>query len=173
MWLGLWQFYGSWEKPIKIDNFGINLFHMIRILPLLAFLLILASCKSKQPTILSTSTNPYSTSADYDPLSNVDGYSENKKYGLTGKFPVKVGERSVNNQRRYLSALAGPNGEELSFHRRGSCCPYPSENGYGGSALVDVYEVAYEGLKEPILIYISFYDYEKLYVPKGFTKREQ
>ncbi len=146
---------------------------MQRLVSFLILLFLLASCKSKQPAIISTSTNPYSTSADYEPLANVEGYSSNKKYGLTGKYPVKVGDRSVINQRRYLSALAGPNGEELSFHRRGSCCPYPSENGYGGSALVDVYEVAYEGLKEPILIYISFYDLEKLHIPKGFTKRAQ
>ena len=48
---------------------------------------------------------------------------------------------------------------------------FESENAIFGSALVDVYEVTYEGLKEPILLYISFYDYETLLIPKGFTKR--
>ncbi|AOW22030.1 hypothetical protein LPB138_06010 [Urechidicola croceus] len=98
-------------------------------------------------------------------------YSKNKNYGLNGENPVKVGDMSVENQRKYLSSLAGPNGETLQFHRRGSCCPYKSSNSFMGSALVDVYEVIYEGLEEPILIYISLYDFEKLYLPKGFTKR--
>ncbi|WP_277871519.1 hypothetical protein [Winogradskyella wandonensis] len=40
-----------------------------------------------------------------------------------------------------------------------------------GKALVDVYEITYEGLKKPILLYISFYDTDKLYIPKGFIKR--
>lgn len=31
--------------------------------------------------------------------------------------------------------------------------------------------VWYEGLEEPILIYISFYDKEPLYIPHGFTKK--
>ncbi|MFY0603435.1 MAG: 2-dehydro-3-deoxyphosphooctonate aldolase [Flavobacteriaceae bacterium] len=99
-------------------------------------------------------------------------YSKNKEYGLSGKFPVKVGEQSVKNQRTYLASLAGPNGEEIQFHRRGSCCAYESENSPFGSALVDVYEVTYEGLKKPILVYISFYDLEKMYIPRGFTKRK-
>ena len=145
---------------------------MNRFLAITIVSLLLFSCKSKQPTILSTSSNPYQSAANIQPLSGVDGYSMNKNYGLKGEFPVKVGDKSPSNQRRYIAALAGPNGEVLSFHRRGSCCAYDSPNGFGGSALVDVYEVTYEGLKEPILLYISFYDFEKLYIPKGFTKRQ-
>ena len=146
---------------------------MKRTIILLFIAAMITSCKSKDPKILSSGTNPYSASSEYQPLSNVSGYAPNKKYGLDGKYPVKVGEKSVSNQRRYLASLAGPNGEEISFHRRGSCCPYESQNGYGGTALVDVYEVAYEGLNEPILVYISFYDYETLYIPNGFTLKEE
>lgn len=133
--------------------------------------LLLGSCKAKQPAILSSGTNPTTSSSDHEPYLDITEYSSNKKYGLTGDNPVKVGERSASNQRRFLASLAGPNGEELTFYRRGSCCPYESENGLGGTALVDIYLVSYEGLKEPIPIYISFYDYETLYIPKGFIKR--
>ena len=138
-------------------------------------ILLFASCGSSKPKILSTSTNPTTSSSDHVPFMDITEYSENKDYGLDGKFPVKVGEKSVSNQRRYLASLAGPNGEELQFHRRGSCCAYKSKNGVlggEGNALVDVYEVTYEGLKKPILVYISFYDKENLYIPKGFTKRQ-
>ena len=134
-------------------------------------LLLLTSCGTRNPKILSSGTNPTTSSLDHTPFSDITEYSKNKKYGLDGKYPVKVGERSASNQRKYLASLSGPNGELLQFHRRGSCCGYKSENGLMGTALVDVYEVTYEGLKEPILVYISFYDYEKLYIPKGFTKR--
>ena len=145
---------------------------MNRILIVVLITILFASCKSKQPALLSTSNNPYQSSANIEPLSGVDGYSINKQYGLKGKFPIKVGDKSPSNQRRYIAALAGPNGEVLSFYRKGSCCAYESENGFGGSALVDIYEVTYQGLAEPILLYISFYDFEKLYIPKGFTKRQ-
>ncbi len=140
---------------------------------ILTFILatFLVSCGAKQPAIISSSTNPTETSTTHEPFLDIIKMAPNKKYALSGEFPVKVGEKSVQNQRRYIASLAGPNGEELTFHRRGSCCPYESENGMMGSALVDVYEVTFEGLKEPILLYISFYDEGPLYIPYGFTKR--
>lgn len=138
----------------------------------LILILLLSSCASKNPKILGTTTNAKEKSSDYNSFNSISEYSTNKKYGLTGKYPVKVGDMSVSNQRKFLASLAGPNGEELQFHRRGSCCPYKSEAATFGSALVDVYEVKYEGLKKPILIYISFYDKEKLYIPVGFTQRK-
>jgi len=135
------------------------------------FTAFLISCGAKQQAILSTSTNPTETSANHEPFLDITELAPNKKYALSGEHPVMVGEKSVQNQRRYIASLAGPNGEELTFHRRGSCCPYESENGMMGSALVDIYEVTYEGLKEPILLYISFYDDGPLYIPYGFKKR--
>lgn len=132
----------------------------------------LMSCGAKNPVILATSTNPTSSSSNYEPFMDVTKMAPDKKYALTGENPVMVGEKSVANQRRYIASLAGPNGEELTFHRRGSCCPYESKGAMMGSALVDVYEVTYEGTKEPILLYISFYDDGPLYIPYGFTKRK-
>lgn len=132
----------------------------------------LMSCGAKNPVILATSTNPTSSSSNYEPFMDVTKMAPDKKYALTGENPVMVGEKSVANQRRYIASLAGPNGEELTFHRRGSCCPYESKGAMMGSALVDVYEVTYEGAKEPILLYISFYDDGPLYIPYGFTKRK-
>lgn len=134
--------------------------------------LFTVSCGSKQPAILSTSTNPTETSSIHEPFLDINEKAPNKKYALSGTNPVMVGGNSALNQRRYLASLAGPNGEELTFHRRGSCCPYESENGLMGSALVDVYEVSYEGLNKPILLYISFYDEGPLFIPYGFTKRK-
>ncbi len=143
----------------------------LAVLPIL-LLMLLASCGAKQPTILSTTSNPMATSLDYEPFLDITEYAKDQGYGLEEDKPIKVGERSATNQRRFVASLAGPEGQVLSFFRRGSCCPYPSENGLSGSALVDVYQVTYEGLKKPILLYISFYDFEKLYMPNGFTQRK-
>jgi hypothetical protein len=133
--------------------------------------IVITSCGSSKPKMDSSSTNSVRSSSNYTPFFDVTEYSKAKDYGLSGENPVKVGEMSVQNQVRYLSSLAGPNGEELKFHRRGACCAYDSEEAPFGSAMVDVYEVTYQGLKKPILVYISFYDYETLYIPKGFIKR--
>jgi hypothetical protein len=52
------------------------------------------------------------------------------------------------NQERYLNALAGPKGEQISLVE--SCCPFPSKEG-NGSWVSDVYEVKWEGLKTPAI----------------------
>ena len=145
---------------------------MKSLLKLVIICFLLTSCGSKKPVIVSTSTNSVKSSSSYTPFFDITEYSSDEEYGLIGEKPVKVGEMSVENQLRYLSSLAGPNGEELIFHRRGACCGYESDAAPMGSAFVDVYDVTYDGLKKPIQVFISFYDYETLYIPKGFIKRQ-
>ena len=145
---------------------------MKHILKLFIVLFLFSSCGAKKPTISSSGAIHATKSSSHTPFFDVTEYSTSKDYGLSGDNPVKVGDKSVKNQLRYLASLAGPDGEELSYHKRGACCGYKSENVYDGVALVDVYEVSYDGLKKPILVYISFYDFETLYIPKGFTKRQ-
>jgi hypothetical protein len=38
-----------------------------------------------------------------------------------------------------------------------------------GAGLLDIYEITYDGLDEPIKIYIDMYDYEAPLAPYGFT----
>lgn len=97
--------------------------------------------------------------------------SKDKTYGYTKKNPIKVG--GVNdgpiNERRYLNALSGPNGETVHYQRQRSCCAFKTKNGIMGSGLLDIYEIRYDGLEEPIILYINMYDYEELKAPVGFT----
>lgn len=132
----------------------------------------MTSCGAKNPKITSRGATHATKASNHTPFSKISEYSKDKDYGLSGDNPVKVGDKSVKNQLRYLASLAGPNGEELRYQRRGACCGYKSKNGYDGVALVDVYEVTYDGLNKPILVYISFYDSETLYIPQGFIKRK-
>ena len=77
------------------------------------------------------------------------------------------------DERRFLNALAGPNGEQISYHRLGSCCGFFTKNGlFGDSGMLDKYEVTYEGLDKPIILYINMYDSDVLQVPVGFTLRK-
>lgn len=99
--------------------------------------------------------------------------STDKSYGLSEKNPVEVGGADKNegpiNERRFLNALAGPNGEKISYYRAGSCCPVKSKKGLMGMALLDNYRVTWEGSKDTVSIYINMYDYSDLKVPVGFT----
>lgn len=99
--------------------------------------------------------------------------STDKTYGFSEKNAVEVGgvEKSEGplNERRFLNALAGPNGEKVSYYRAGSCCPVKSEHGFMGMAMLDNYRVTWEGSKDTVSIYINMYDYGELKAPAGFT----
>ena len=107
------------------------------------------------------------------------GISDDGTYGYTAENAIKVGngvnpyQGGAANERRFLNALLGPNGESISYYRKGSCCPTPSQYNQFGSALLDRYEVTYEGLQKPIILYINMYDPgDDLKAPKGFTFRK-
>ena len=99
--------------------------------------------------------------------------STDPAYGLLETNPVEVGgvdkSEGPMNERRFLNALAGPNGESVSYHRAGSCCPVKSKNGFMGMAMLDNYRVTWEGSKDTVSIYINMYDYGELKAPVGFT----
>ena len=106
------------------------------------------------------------------------GISEDETYGYSEKNPIKVGgadkSEGPKNERRYLNALSGPNGEEITYSRKGSCCAFETENGFLGGGLLDRYEVKWKGGKKSLIIYINMYDMDdkELKAPKGLTLRE-
>lgn len=101
--------------------------------------------------------------------------SEDATYGFSKNNPIQVGGVSSNegpiNERRFLNALAGPNGEAITYFRAGSCCPIKSNNNPfgGGSVMLDKYRVTWQGAKDTLSIYINMYDSGVLKAPKGFT----
>ena len=76
------------------------------------------------------------------------------------------------NERRFLNALLGPNGETVTYVRKGSCCAFKSPNGFNGVGLLDRYEVTYDGFETPVILFINMYDYGELKAPVGFIYRK-
>ena len=70
----------------------------------------------------------------------LEGISDDPTYAYDQKNAVKVGGvgSGPTNERRYLNALLGPNGESITYTRRGSCCQIPSKNGLMGYAVLDI-----------------------------------
>lgn len=100
--------------------------------------------------------------------------SKDKTYGLSEKNPVQVGgvdaDEGPINERRFLNALAGPNGEKVSYYRAGSCCPIKSDKAmFSDKVMLDNYRVTWEGSTDTVSIYINMYDYGQLKAPVGFT----
>lgn len=137
----------------------------------LTYLAIMAFCfscaatkKANQPSLLDNRTFL---------LTEI---STNSDYGTSPKDPIKVGgvEKSQGplNEQRFLNALAGPNGEDVSFFRSGSCCSFKTKNGFMGAGLLDVYKVTWVGSSDTLSLYLNMYDYGPLKAPAGFTIRK-
>lgn len=77
------------------------------------------------------------------------------------------------NERRFLNALAGPNGEPLSYERLGSCCTFKTKNSPFKKGLLDRYEVTWEGNATPVILYLNMYDAGPLRVPVNFTLKSK
>ena len=77
-------------------------------------------------------------------------YGTDQVFGTKADRPIRVGNarprRGDVEESLYLNALRGPNGEALSYERLGSCCPFPTQNGFQGRGLLDVFRVS--GLPE-------------------------
>ena len=86
-------------------------------------------------------------------------------FGLLESDPVPVGgsfDRGLDNMRSYLLRLIGPNGEETSFTRLGTCGHFDSDSSPFGRGLLEKYSVTYEGLEEPIVVYIDWCERDEL-----------
>ena len=146
---------------------------MIKQFKIFGVLCILLSCSSTKQ--VSTNTVQILRNNNTFLITEV---STDKTYGFSPKNPVEVGgaknSEGPMNERRYLNALAGPNGEPISYFRAGSCCAIKSDNdplGFG-SVMLDNYRVTWLNSKDTVSIYINMYDSGKLKAPVGFTLKK-
>ena len=122
------------------------------------------SLKNKAPKFLDENTFLI-TEISSDPL-----------YGLTSEKPIEVGgkENGPTNERRFLNALTGTNGEAISYYRSGSCCMTKSENAiFGEYVLLDKYRLTWQGSNDTISVYINMYDSGELMAPMGFGYKKK
>lgn len=141
--------------------------------------IVLTSCGSSRKTSVGEFGSPTIKQTLLDEYTfRIDFYSEDPSYGYTQENPIMVGGAKDGNgplnERRFLNALTGPNGEEVSYSRDGSCCHFKTKNSpFGDVGLLDVYSVTYKGLESPIKLYINMYDSDVLKVPVGFKLKYQ
>jgi len=92
--------------------------------------------------------------------------AEDAAYGFSTSNAIKIGGGPFDGPARhklFLSALRGPDGQGLNIARRGSML------GPDQSTILDVYEISYPALAQPVRIYLDSYHAEPLKAPKGFV----
>lgn len=101
--------------------------------------------------------------------------ARDKSYGYEQTNPVKVGgvNGGPKNERRFLNALLGPNGETIRYKRTGSCCPFKTPKGLiDNSGLLDRYKIYWDGGKDTLVLYFNMYDEGDLFIPQGLSAKK-
>ena len=149
---------------------------------LFALLVIIASCASRKQ---SSTSNKKRGDTRTTPVQYIDEEtylllqaSSDPSYAFSASNPVKVGSApsgsGPRNERRFLNALLGPEGQDVRYFRAGSCCPFKTPNGLiDNTGLLDRYRVFWEGSKDTLDIFINMYDEGDLMIPVGFTARKK
>lgn len=148
---------------------------MKKILFLIALLLIATACVSTKSTLRNVDENA-PTPQLKDNTFVITEFSKDKKYGFDKNYPINIfygtTRNETINQQRFLNALAGPKGEKITYTKLESCCPFPTKRSEMGVGLLDVYEIKWEGQKNPVILYLNIYEKGYLMIPMGLSLKK-
>ena len=149
---------------------------MKKIIAFITILFITTSCVSTQSTIKNVDDNAPNPKVSDNNTFVITDYSKDKKYGYDKDYPINIfygdTRNEFLNQQRFLNALAGPNGEKITYTKLESCCPFPTKRSEMGAGLLDVYELRWEGQKNPITLYLNIYEKGILMIPVGLSLKK-
>lgn len=142
----------------------------------IAILICATSCVSTKSTLKNVDDNAPNPKLTAENTFVITQFSTDKRYGYDKDYPINIFFRNSKdesiNQQRYLKALAGPKGEKITYTKLESCCPFPTKRSDMGAGFLDVYEVKWEGQKNPILLYLNIYEKGVLMVPVGLSLKK-
>lgn len=138
-----------------------------------ALISLCTSCVSTKSTLKNVDDNAPYPKLTKDNAFILTEYAKDKKYGYDADYPVNVFYQNAKdenlNAERYLNALAGPNGEKITYTKIESCCPFPTKRVDIGAGFLDVYEITWQGQSEPIRLYVNIYERGYLLIPVGLS----
>lgn len=106
---------------------------------------------------------------------NLEETATDANYAFSKEFPVNLGfdQERVNykNVDLFFKALLGPNGEEISWEKIDTCCPYESKKSSTGAGTIDIYQITIKGTGKTYTLYINLFEKGKVMCPQGFTIR--
>ena len=132
-----------------------------------------SSCVSTKSTLKNVDDNAPIPILSANNTFVLTEYSKDKKYGYDADYPVNVFYKNTKdeslNAERFLSALAGPKGEKITFSKVESCCPFPTKRTEMGGGFLDVYELKWEGQTKLTKLYLNIYEKGYLLIPLGLS----
>lgn len=148
-------------------------------------LMVILACGREH---LSQYTKRRNTTGRYihinDSVLFLQGLSQDTSYGRSARRPIFLGvidvEEGAANVEKYLRALRGPDGQSIIYIRLKPCCPFVTPNFVytipqfdktfdHQRGMLERYEVRYENIKQPVILYFNLYDQTNdLLAPAGF-----
>ena len=93
-------------------------------------------------------------------------WHQEASYGFTAENPIRIGG-GPRGEYLFFEVLRGPEGQPVAWRRVGGCCEFETYPGHLGG--LDIYEVIYEGLSQPVTLYLDVFHSEPVFAPRGFT----
>ncbi|WP_347051923.1 2-dehydro-3-deoxyphosphooctonate aldolase [Flavobacterium olei] len=142
----------------------------------IVLLVTASSCVSTKSTLKNVDDNAPDLILKKDNTFAITQFAKDKKYGYDPDYPVNLFFQNTNsetlNESRFLNALAGPNGEKITYERLETCCPFPTKRSNMGAGFLNVYELKWEGQKKPVKLYLNIYEKGILMVPLGLRLKQ-
>jgi hypothetical protein len=149
---------------------------MKKIAVLIFLLITVTSCISTKSTLKNVDDNAPDLVLAKNNTFVITLFSKDKKYGYNPDYPINIFYRNTKdetlNETRFLNALAGPNGEKITYTRLETCCPFPTKRSDMGAGFLNVYELKWEGQRKPVTLYLNIYEKGILMVPMGLSLKK-
>ncbi len=149
---------------------------MKKIALLIVLFISASSCISTKSTLKNVDDNAPDLILKKDNTFSITQFAKDKKYGYDPDYPINIFFQNTNNEAlnetRFLNALAGPNGEKITYHRLETCCPFPTKRSNMGAGFLNVYELKWDGQKKPVKLYLNIYEKGILMVPVGLRLKQ-
>lgn len=149
---------------------------MKKIAFVITILLLITSCGSIKSSLKNVDNNAPVPVVGKNNTFIITEYSKDKRYGYEKDYPINIYYRGTKNdtinQKYFFNALAGPKGEKITYTKLENCCPFPTKSSDIGAGFLDVYEVTWDGLKKPIVLYVNIYERGLLMVPVGLSLKK-
>lgn len=149
---------------------------MKKIALFIILLITATSCVSTKSTLKNVDDNAPDLVLKQNNTFAITLFSTDKKYGYDPDYPINIFFQNTRNETlnetRFLNALAGPNGEKITYIRLETCCPFPTKRSDMGAGFLNVYELKWQGQKKAVKLYLNIYEKGILMVPMGLSLKK-
>src|SRR5690554_572163 len=135
----------------------------------------MTSCVSTKLTIKNINDSAIQPSMLDEITYKLVSKATDTKYGFHQDYPVNLGfgllHQRESNKEKFLNALQGPNGEQITYTHDGNCCPFPTDKSELGVGMFGVYIITWEGNTKPLIVYLNIYEKGEVLIPLGLTAK--